>query len=188
MDELRSTLLGFLPLPPQSKTTYSDKELDLTRAYVVLVHAEIEHFCEHVILDKVDKVQKSFGATGKVSRSLRRLIAYNTGKNRKSWHEVIVPSSPIVLAATEAHRQGVRNNQGVKRANLEKLLFPIGIVESDLDTAWLAQMDSFGVNRGGLAHNSIRVLNPPDPGSELKNVNQILQGLLDLDRKMSRLP
>jgi hypothetical protein len=42
LSQLDQNLLYFLPPPPHSKTTYTSQELDLTRAYIVLVHAEIE--------------------------------------------------------------------------------------------------------------------------------------------------
>ena len=44
LSNLRQNLLGFLPPPPKSKTSYSPQELDLTRSYVLLAHAEIEAF------------------------------------------------------------------------------------------------------------------------------------------------
>ena len=96
-------------------------------------------------------------------------------------------SPNLVSSASASYVQTVRDNHGVRRRNLETLLYPLGIVEPRLDSTWLAQMDSFGATRGNYAHKSIKALNPPDPQSELADVNYLLQGLLKLDRVVCAL-
>jgi hypothetical protein len=187
LQELSRHLLSFLPPPPQSKTSYTDQELDFTRSYIVLVHAEIEAFCEEMASEKARKAKQEFQANGKVTPVLRRMVAYYVGKNRKSWNEVASPAPQTVDSAADSFLDGIRANHGVKRENLEKLFYPLGVPEPKLNTTWLAQMDSFGSNRGGWAHKSIKALNPPDPHTELTTVNQLLQGLLQVDRLLSRL-
>jgi hypothetical protein len=185
--DLRRNLLDFLPPPPQSKTSYTPQELDLTRSYVLLAHAEIEAFCEDLAGAKARSARNTFDARGKVTPSLRRILSYYICKERKSWSEVLKPSVPTVRIAWQSHLSTIESNNGVKRQNLEKLFYPVGIVEPHLDATWLAEMDSFGSNRGNWAHNSIKVLNVPDPASEVATVAKLLQGLLDLDRKMSKI-
>jgi hypothetical protein len=187
MDELRSHLLFFLPAPPLSKTTYSAQELDLTRSYIVLAHAEIEAYCEDLVVATINRARQPYTAKQKITPVLRKIIAYYIGKHRKSWSEVTLPSSGVVDAAFESYTSTIRENHGVKRENLERLLYPLGVAEPSLNATWLAQMDSFGSNRGAWAHRSIRAINPPDPSSELATVNQLLQGLLQVDRLVSRL-
>jgi hypothetical protein len=185
--DLNRHLLAFIPPPPQSRTSYTPEELDLTRSYIVLAHAEIEAFCEDLALGKATFAKQAFDSQGIVSPVLRRIIAYYIGKHGKSWSEVTTPSAQTIASALQSYIDAVHNNHGVKRENLEKLLYPLGVQEPKLDATWLAQMDSFGRNRGAWAHQSIRATNPPDPASELTNVNQLLQGLLLLDRLLGRL-
>jgi hypothetical protein len=187
LDDLGRHLLSFLPTPPHSKTSYTDQELDWTRSYIVLAHAEIEAFCEDLAMEKAQRATNQFNAGGKVSPSLRRIVAYYIGKHRKSWSEVVFPSRQTVDAASSSFFSAIHQNHGVKRENIEKLFYPLGISEPSLDTTWLAQMDSFGSNRGAWAHKSIKALNAPDPSSQLTTVNQLLQGLLLIDRIVSRL-
>jgi HEPN superfamily RiboL-PSP-like protein len=187
LEELTANLLGFLPPPPQSRTSYTSKEFDLARSYIVLAHAEIESYCESLAKEKAGKAVREFDSGAKVTPVLRRIVAYFVAKNLKSWGEVRVPSPEIVQRAYQSYLETVRSNNGVKRSNLERLLFPLGLSESDLDITWLAQMDSFGSTRGEHAHNSTRVVNPPDPATVTKTVGQLLQGLLALDRTFSRL-
>jgi hypothetical protein len=179
--------LSFLPDPPTSKVSYSDKELDATRAYIVLAHAEIEAFCENLALEKARAAKAVFDATGKVRPALRRIIAYHVARNQRSWSEVLAPTRNVAEPALRSYQKAIHDNHGIKRRNLEKMLFPIGVPDVRLNTTWLAQMDSFGSNRGTWAHQSARALNPPDPLSELTAVNRLLQGLLDLDRIFGRL-
>ena len=187
LDQLRRHLLFFLPDPPLSKLSYSDQELDSTRAYVVLAHAEIEAFCEELVLHKAQSAKVVYDNSGNVRPALRRMVAYYVAKNGRSWNDVLNPPSDVVSKAFQSFQTAIRENNGVKQVNLEKLLFPLGVLDAHLSVTWLAQMDSFGRNRGGWAHKSVRALNSPDPLSELMNVNQLLRGLLDLDRILSRL-
>ena len=88
------------------------------------------------------------------------------------------------LKATSNH---VANNHGVRRKNLEKLLYPLGVLETSLDQSWLGAMDSFGVTRGGWAQQTIGAVNPSDPTTELNNVLNLTRDLLKLDRILSGL-
>jgi hypothetical protein len=187
LDQLRRHLLFFLPSPPASKISYSEQELDSTRAYTVLAHAEIEAFCEGLVLEKTQVVKSIYDRTGKVRPALRRMISYHVAKKGRSWQDVLSPPADVVNSAIESYKGVIRDNHGVKRENLQKLLFPIGVLDAHLDTTWLAQMDSFGVDRGRLAHSGIKAQQPPDPLSQLQTINQLLQGLLEMDRKLRRL-
>ncbi|MBN1461762.1 MAG: hypothetical protein JXA57_19705 [Armatimonadetes bacterium] len=185
--ELRGHLLSFLPPTPGSKTGYTSRELDLTRSYVVLVHAEIEAYCEDLVMEMVKKARHQYDSQKNVTPVLRRIIAYYVGKKDRSWSDCRTPSGDVVYQAFTSYMERIRSNHGIKRENLEKLLYPLGVSEPALSTTWLAQMDSFGSDRGGWAHKSIKALNPPDPASELAKVSQLLQGLLDLDRMVVRM-
>lgn len=187
LEKLRRHLLFFLPPPPMSKTAYTAQELDLTSAYVVLAHAEIESFLEDLVLRKAQRAVQQFNATQRVTPVLRKLVAYYVAQKRKSWGEVLLPTAPTVDAAYISYQGHVTNNNGIRRKDIEKLMYPLGVPESSLSQTWLAQMDSFGVNRGGWAHQTIGALNPPDPSTELNTVNQLLNDLLRLDRVLSGL-
>jgi hypothetical protein len=187
LDKLRRHLLFFLPPPPMSKTAYTDQELDLTSAYIVLAHAEIESFLEELVLRKAHRAVQQFDATQRVTPILRKLVAYYVAQKRRSWGEVSLPTPPTVDAAYISFQGHVTNNNGIRRKDIEKLLYPLGVLESSLNQTWLAQMDSFGFNRGGWAHKTNAALNPPDPTTELSTVNQLLQQLLNVDRILNGL-
>ncbi len=185
--QLRKNLLGFVPDPPVSQLRYSEAELDATRAYIVLAHAEIEAFCEQIALAKVIAAKAAFDNRQAVSPCLRRIICYQVGSKHESWSEVLNPPVTRVESAFNFYQTLVRDNHGIKRRNLHKIFFPIGIVEADFNPTWIAQMDSFGLVRGGWAHGSIATLRPPDPLTQLQAGRHLMVGLLALDRVVARL-
>jgi hypothetical protein len=189
LGQLRKHLLYFLPDPPVSQISYSDREIDSTRAYVVLVHAEIESFCEELVRGKAQAAKLAFDTSGEVKPILRRMVAYYVARKGRSWGDVLSPPAKVVRSTFESYKTSIEENHGVRRKNLEKLLFPLGIHDKHLNKlmTWLAQMDSFGKDRGGLAHRSIGAQQAPDPLSQLVTVNQLLNGLLELDRIVGRI-
>ncbi len=74
------------------------------------------------------------------------------------------------------------------QTNLLKLLLPIGIDSDDLDKVWLLNMDTFGEERGQIAHSSaIKTKQPPNPADELERVKQIIQELEKVDQLITNL-
>lgn len=187
LSEIRSHLLYFLPTPVASLTTYTNQQFDLTRAYVLLAHAEIETFCENVASDRLSSSKTIFDTSGKISTTLRTVITYHQVKKLSSWHSIKNPTSDIVSAAVQSLTSVIRENHGVKAANLAKLFYPLGVLETSLGATWLAQMDSFGSSRGSWAHNSVGVVTVPDPVGQLQLVGQISTGLLNLEKLVRRL-
>jgi len=187
LQELQQRLLSFIGNPPASKLSYSPTELDFTRAYVVLAHAEIETFCEEIAIRRVNLSKAKYDRANVLGPVLRKLVFYHVAKKGRSWQDILNPPSAIINSACIAYTRVVRDNHGIKRKNLENILFPIGIHDAHLNPTWLAQMDSFGVKRGELAHRSSRAQQPPDPLSQLSAVQHLIPGLLDLDQQLSRL-
>ena len=182
LGDLRRSLLSFVPEPAVSATSYTPQEVDSTRAYIVLAHAEIEAFCEDIIRNKVDAAKHAYDRHGRVSPVMRKLVSYYVVRKGRSWSDTKAPSTELVNSAAQSHMSALRDNHGIKQSNLEKLLYPVGVLQTQLNATFLAQMDSFGTNRGRHAHSSTTTTSAPDPVTEITTVNQILIGLLDLDR------
>ena len=96
--------------PPASKLLYTPVELDSTRGYVVLAHAEIEAFCETIALDRAQKAKQVFDSRGIAGPTLRRMVAYYVAKNGKSWRDVVNPSTAVVDSAFQFCREANRSN------------------------------------------------------------------------------
>ncbi len=183
LDTLRHNFLSkqFSPIGK-----YTAREHDLTRAYVLLAHAEIESYVEDRAKEIAQRAETRWSKAGAHSRVIRRLVGFHKLKNLRPW-EPFDKSTDTIRAALNSYDSLIRNNHGIKENNVRTVLYPIGIEYADLNITWLVNLEAFGKRRGLLAHSSIKTLQPPDPETEFKNVGDILKGLKGLDRKISRL-
>lgn len=107
----------------------------------------------------------------------------------------VVPPEKIKIGkkielAINCFKRVIEQNHGVKEANILALLLPIGIDSDDLDPTLIATMNTFGEQRGLVAHSSAtsyRTIQPPDPATELSRVQQIVQGLSRVDELINNL-
>jgi RiboL-PSP-HEPN len=182
--------------------TYSARQLALTIAYRVLAHAEIEAYLE----DRVKKVaidaKKDWDNRGKTSRTLLSLLAFSgemmdvppdtlsPTKGSKQVPPEQIKIDEKIKSAINCFIKTINQNHGLKEANILALLLPIGIDSDDLDSVLLADLNTFGEQRGLVAHSSVtsyRTNQLPDPANELNRVQQITQGLLQIDELINAL-
>ncbi|MBD2629763.1 HEPN domain-containing protein [Trichormus variabilis] len=190
-------------IPKPSLTgLYSNRQLTRTIAYRVLAHAEIESYLEERALEVVRNAKNIWDNTGKINLTLICLLGFS-GLNMDEPPETLSPQrgsrtvkdekikikKKIDLALANFNRV-INENHGLKEKNLLALLLPIGLDIRDLDTSWLATMNTFGENRGEVAHKSAtfysinQQINPVD---EVNMVKQIIQELLRIDELMNQL-
>jgi hypothetical protein len=152
----------------------------------VLVHAEIEIFCEELALERVQIAKNQFLLTSKLTPVLRKIVTYYVGKHRDSWKGTLNPSPDLIESAFNSYKGDVDTNHGVKEKNIKVLFHPLGMM--NIDATWLAAMNAFGSTRGEFAHRGIKAHSQPDAQTELQRVEKVLlPGLLGIDRKMKSL-
>jgi hypothetical protein len=175
-----------LKFPPTGQ--YSAQEEDHGRAYVLLVHAEIESYFEDRVQDVVDRAYADWRQNASCGKTLERLLRHHLDSQKKPWRP-IVKSDAAITAAVNSYGSIVDGNNGVKENNLLALLFPIGFEYRTLDGTWLATMESFGSARGTFAHTTqLKAQQSIDPQGEYRNVrDQILPPMRKLDGRISRL-
>lgn len=183
LDELRGRLL-----PPKFSQTgqYSAAQYDMAKAYVLLVHAEVEAFLEDRSREKAKKLEKVWRTKARRTKGLRRLIQAHNIDSRHPW-KPIEWSTDRVQKALNFYFGLINTNNGIKELDIFKLFYPLGVGYESLDATWLANMNSFGVVRGSFAHGSIKTHQPVDPQNELNKVKQLVKGLSRLDRKIRDL-
>jgi hypothetical protein len=174
--------------------SYTDREFDRARGYRLLAHAEIEACLEDLATSVINDAFKAWGLDRRPRQCLIAVLAYYEGKQPAVPEQIsAVGASPMPLRARleqarNAYVNWVRNdNHGVREHNVLRLLLPVGVLESDLDAAWLQAIDGFGSARGDTAHQALRTQQPPDPKSELQTVAAIVLGLRKLDVILSGL-
>jgi hypothetical protein len=174
-------------LPKISPTgSYSDRKLSLTIAYRVLAHAEIESYLENRAEEVVLHAKRKWDSDGNSSRTLVAIVAFAENKRTASASFL----NDKIRFAVDIFQTTIRENHEIKEKNILNLMLPIGIDNNDLDTVFLANMNTFGEDRGLVAHSSAtlyRVTNLPDPATELNRVQQITNDLRNLDQLISAL-
>ena len=169
--ELKRLRTHFLPRQLRRYSgSRAAKVQDGVRAYLVLAHAAVEEYLEQAIRDVVDA-------------------------EYKRWQSRRRQSRPVIAVFIEGSYQRaqeiIKDNHGIRERNLRRLLKLVGINVNDpnqVDPTWLADMDSFGKLRGGLAHRSgVSLGSIMDPFDAKRKVDNLLRGLRDLDRRLQKL-
>ncbi|MGX1615682.1 HEPN domain-containing protein [Micromonospora chalcea] len=172
---------------------YSQRQYDGVRAYVVLTHAEIESYVEDVTQDILLAAKTRWLNSQRTGRCIAALMLY--GARSVQPPKAIVRQTAndtfeahVIRLLREHERYVSQDNHGIKEKNLLSVLLPVGVLEADLDPVWLATMNSFGGQRGAVAHNSvIKVQTPPDPQQMRQTVADILLGLETLEPVLLKL-
>lgn len=188
-------------LPRFSQTgSYSARAYDMTRAYQVLCHAEVEECIEVLYLGFATRAVQRWNATRRLQRSTRALLGYYAlvkagrslkklprGRTRLRPPRTMRVTARTMAAAHTAFLHVVSGNHGLKDANVRRMGACLGIAEDDFDPVWLAAMDTFGRSRGDTAHRSVRsVPSVPDPATQRQLVKDVISGVRRLDMMLQR--
>ena len=198
--ELNRLKKQFLPRKFSEINEYSERQLALTFAYRVFAHSEIESYLEYRVWDTVQTAKNIWDKQGKAGRVLLCVIAFS-GQEMENPPDTITPLkgnknvsldklkiTKKIDIVIRCFKSVIDQNHGIKETNLLKLLLPIGIDSDDLDKVWLANMNTFGEERGEIAHSSgIKTKKTPNPADELERVKQIIQELEKVDQLITNL-
>lgn len=179
----------FLPKHFDQTGSYSPRQFDRARAFRLLAHAEIEWYLELVSFETANKAYDAWQVRGMITEPLISMVAYTESPLGKVPETKPSTGQADLVTRIEKSRNSLTRysksrNNGIRERNILRLLLPVGIKEADIDSTWLATIDSFGKDRGETAHHSGKVSNPPDPKNEFDKVIQIVDGLVDIDRKL----
>lgn len=178
---------------------YSLRQLDRSRGYRVLVHAEIEAYLEDITFEAARTGVSNWTRTKKISDCLFCLVLsyhsgfdvnnFDDGPQFSSEHRPKMKHSAeqIVQKALQQYQQIHAANNGIKEENLLRLVVPIGVRKDELDDLWITNLNEFGKRRGDIAHKAVKAHQQIDPQSELQDVTALVTGLLKLDQLVAKL-
>ena len=171
--------------------SYSERQIDRTAAFKLLAHAEIEWYLEEIVVETSNWAFDIWQERGTITEPLLAMLAYMDGQ--LGLPPRIRPTSSdrdlnekVEIAKNRLNSYAKGSNNGIREENVLRLLLSVGISERDMDPTWLATTNSFGQRRGEIAHSSRQIYSPPNPEDELNTVNQIVDGLLEIDDKLAR--
>lgn len=165
-----------------------------TISFRIMVHAEIEAYLEDRAYELLNAAWNEWLARRVPSDVMLGLLAYG-------GFETHLPPKKLTggnqqLAYADLHfaihkAQGVwrnchTNNHGIKEEHVLALILPLGIKHTDLDTTLLADLSSYGSDRGEVAHKSNATIKQyADPKSELDKATKLVADLQKLDQIIS---
>jgi hypothetical protein len=184
----------FIPKIFSPTGTYSKRQRDLARAYRLLVHAEIEAYFEDRARDVALKAARKFRIEGKPRVVVMNLIGFHSDSRNATPEKIIQSYSRGInhLAesldkAVESYMRMLSKNHGIRQFSILNILLPLGFGVSNIAPTLLATLDSFGANRGEVAHKSVKAQQQIDPKTELDTVSMIIKDLEVIDDKFSNL-
>ncbi|MGE3313527.1 MAG: HEPN domain-containing protein [Planctomycetaceae bacterium] len=198
VDELGSHLLPAI----KSNLTYTGAEYDCVRAYILLVHAEIEAYLEQRVQDEIDHRIDKWETSRAASVVLMGLLAFHKGEWVGPIDSLTSPNGgdknptwfnrDVDRRLKQCRTQTVaslKKNNGVKAVDILQMLLRLGFRVDDIDPDLISKLDVLGTDRGKIAHNAVRAVTAlPDPSLAKSKVTEILAKLKDLDGAISKLP
>lgn len=191
----------FLPRKFSPTGSYTQRQLDLARAYRLLAHAEIESFIEDISRETAITKIRTWKSTRKSSDLIICFLAsYHSGWAEKvegELYQTLINDGTVarekdtaeeaVDAAATQYISQIKNNHGVRQKDLRQMILPLGVRFSELDPNWITNLDDFGKQRGDVAHNSVSVVRAIDPQTELHRINDLVPGLKKLDELVVKI-
>jgi hypothetical protein len=160
-------------LPATNPSGYTAEEQDLIKGYCLLVHAEIEAYIEDILLQETNNAVTAWRADMEAITPLIFNLSLSAEKKD-------LPAT-MVHSAFSKLRNSVTKNHGIKENNLTPLFRTIGFT---IDASLQTLLNSFGSNRGAIAHSSFHTVVLLDPVTEKNSVHLILQELRTFDNDL----
>ncbi len=161
----------------------------LTRAFLVLSHAEVETYLEGWAKDIAQECEGVWNASGKVTDPLAFLLVTSPSRVRvpdklaaDAKGDIRQMFAANVKSRLQNYYKGIRENHGVKERNVLTLFLPLGAPLAAFGTTLLPNLDNFGSRRGEYAHNSGKAVKTvPDPETDYNSVIDLVDELAVLD-------
>jgi len=163
---------------------YSPQQRDYTKAFLLLVHAELESYFEDRARTVATNAQSQFQRKGVCTPVLSRLLVYHHAEKG----ELGPVSNDAVKKAINYYLGRLDNNHGIREKHLRTIFLPLGINHPDLDAQLTAACNQLSEKRGDFAHASFKTHQQVDPKTERENIRlNILPELRKLEKRLKAL-
>jgi hypothetical protein len=122
------------------------------------------------------------------SRPIIHLLSNIVSDQKGLPSELGTPTTPLNIAGQVLgqYKRSDNNNHGIRISNILRILLPIGVRETEIDSAWLSTTDGFGAKREATEH-SASITYTIDPQDDFQTVSQIMNGVRDLDLLLNQI-
>ena len=152
---------------------------DKIRGMLLLCHAEFEFYIERIANSLVDDAVEKWRRTHRANYNLASLFVES---------EKIIKNESIEYKVSHIisdYKNLINHNHGIKEKNIKTLFKPLGYSLDQFDSIFIANLNSFGFDRGEVAHTSaISTTTIYDKYTVECKIDDILNGLSDFQEEI----
>lgn len=156
-------------------------DADNLAAFRLLMHAEIETFLEERAKQRLSTILSAIDSGHSWERSnpnLFALLALNSVILENHPVQNSTGTSALAARIVAACKQEVGDNNGIKEAAFIRLSIMAGKTSSEIDSSTAALLNSYGKERGQVAHRSTSMVRSLQaPSAEEANARTIVEAL-----------
>lgn len=141
---------------------------DKIRGMLLLCHAEFESYVESLALLLINDAKEKWDRTHRANYNLAALLVCSS-IDKKSTIETKVNKMIV-----DYKKQTIDNNHGIREHNIRDIFEPLGYCMDDFDSSFIATLDSFGQDRGEVAHSAARTSTMYDKATEISRIDRIV--------------
>ncbi len=163
----------------QNTTGPTKEQEDKLRGFILLCHAEFENYFEKLALEILEKAEKNWTKKRIANYNLASLFINSSIK--KDMY-CITLSMKII----SDFKKSMEGNNGIKETNLKNMFEPLGVyIDSSFDSVFIASLNSFGVERGKIAHAStIGTREVLDKKNKFETVEYLLDQIIIFEKEV----
>ncbi|MEK7396443.1 MAG: hypothetical protein AAB116_05860 [Candidatus Poribacteria bacterium] len=182
----------YLPRLIEPTRVYRTQQVDKTMAFTVLAHAEIEQFLEDICEQVAIRTADEWNQAKRISRSTVSLVSFY-GETKNFPESLVLTGRPEMTQRIEQAKNNFtdyihKNNNGVSRSDLIRMLLPVGLSEAEIPLGWPDLMRELHDKRCSFAHHAAgTVTHQLHPHTEHERVKKILEGLKRIDAILTSL-
>lgn len=190
LKKLKSSVVEARAILRRVPRTGSQTTLDhlKVQSYVLLVHSALEVYLESLGRDCALAARNMIKNDGNVCMSLLGLVSAKLIRDvpekskSKLKSDVVANIEAFSTEAMNEYHALISGNNGIKRRDQKKLMYPIGIDPEAIDIATMNNLDAFGEIRGNIAHQFSAIRNELTRGDVESKVRIILSGIELFDK------
>lgn len=146
---------------------------DKIRGMLLLCHAEFESYIEGLALLLVNDAKEKWDRTHRANYNLSSLLVSSTIDAKQTVE------TKVNKMVVDYKNQITKNNHGIKEHNIKDIFEPLGYCMDDFDNVFIATLDSFGHDRGEVAHSSAKTSTMYDKATEINRIDGIVRDFHD---------
>lgn len=161
------------------------KEEDMIRAMIVLSHAEFEAYIENLAKNLIETAENKWKSDKIANKNLAALFINSDKLVNDDEHREMTYLTFSYKKIIEYKEWLKARNHGIKSKNIQNIYCPLGYDLDDFDAAFLNELDSFGSDRGRIAHSSFsQTQSILDYPTEKEKILRILAELKEFEEKL----